>query len=305
VTNSRDDFRLLYSLWCSFCSAKVRISSIFVNFNLNSFSLSCPRFLNSYENAKALTLLQQNKISLLEGRGVQSIMNTNYINATLTKEQETTAFTFAAQLLHIQDVSPSSFEENAVCLNRAETPLQSHPTYITMDGYGNNLKHPLWGNSETKFGRFGPKNFADGVGTIRKTDRLNSYLPAPRELVTKVLKKAKRKARTSKFLNSFWLQLYAALSHDVGHTASMVPAINPNNRVICCSAGNKEMLPRPVRHPGCAPIAIPKDDEFFQSAGVKCQNFVRAQQYSSPTTTEFSKLNQIAIVQVLSKILFR
>jgi hypothetical protein len=225
-----------------------------------------------------------------EAKGASMPLNVGYVNTTLTAEQEANAFTTTAQLFVREGLSLDSFQENAVCLNRVEVPLTTRPNYQSMDGYGNNLKHPFWGASETPFGRFGPKNYADNAGTIKRTERFSRHLPEPRQVVDDVLIKAKKAKRTKNVLNSMWLHFLIAISHDCGHTASVTASTNPAQRVSCCTPGNQAILPRSVRHPACAPIAIAKDDSFYNVSGIRCQTFVRSQQVSSPSGVSYGEI---------------
>lgn len=226
---------------------------------------------------------------IVESKGIAPILNVGYLNTTLTSSQEAEAFALTAKLFISRNgASLTSFQDYAACLNRVETSVSSYPQYRTMDGFGNNLKHPYWGASETPFGRFGPKNYADGVFTMRKSDRVSQYLPSPREIVAKILKKAPKAKRTSRITNSLLLQFLVAFSHDAGH--SLPVAANDGSRIGCCLKDNKGILPRQARNSACIPIPIPKDDAFYNASGTRCTSVVRSQTVSTPSGVQVGKI---------------
>jgi Animal haem peroxidase len=172
------------------------------------------------------------------------------------------------------------------------SPSSPRPKYRSIDGFGNNLEHPYWGAVDTSFGRFGPKTFADGVNLIRKSDRTYQYLPSPREIVEKVLKVAKKTPRTSNISNSLLIQFLAFIAVD---TSDSLPS-GKERQIPCCSAGNKAILPRKVRHSSCAPISISKDDSFYNSFDVRCTRFIRSQLVSSPSGVQFGEINETELI---------
>lgn len=230
---------------------------------------------------------------IVEFGGMQPVLSVGYSNSTLTPEQEADAFTVVAGMTIRDGGSLASFQDNAVCLNRVETAVASRPKYQSMDGYGNNLAHPFWGNAETPFGRFGPKNYADGIHSLRKSDRTSLDLPSPREIVDKVLNKVKITQRTSKKLNSLFLQLIVALAHDVGHFSPVDP-LNKAQRIGCCLPGNKAEIPGHSRHSACIPIEVPKDDEFYKKSETTCIGLVRSQMVSTPSGVQFGEIKNKA-----------
>jgi Animal haem peroxidase len=227
---------------------------------------------------------------ILESKGIPSTLNVGYVNSTLATSQEADAFTLAARFSIVRDGSNASlFQDNSVCLNRQETSITFRPKYRSMDGSSNNLKHPSLGAAETAFGRFGPKTYADGVYTVRKSDRVSQYLPSPREIVENVLKKALKVPKTKNISNTLLISFLVYIANDLGHSAPVAPN-DPTQRISCCTAGNKAVLPRSIRHASCIPIMIPKDDKFYNASGVRCSSLVRAQLVSSPSSVQFGKL---------------
>jgi hypothetical protein len=245
-------------------------------------------FFSYFDNAKAINSLMEGQSLILDSKGVKPTLYVGYVNRTLTPEQEANAFTVTSQLFVREGLSLSSFEEYASCLNRSASSLTSRPTYQSFDGFANNLNHPFWGAAETPFGRLGPKNYADGVGVIRRTELFSQALPQARKIVDDVLIKAKKAERIKNPLNSMWLQFLVGLANDLGHTAA-VASQTPGEKINCCTAGNQAMLPRFVSNPACKPIAISKTDRCYKKSGIKCQSFVRAQQVSTPSGVDFGE----------------
>ena len=182
----------------------------------------------------------------------------------------------------------ATFGSNAKCLRRSEKEIKKQPKYRAINAYGNNLKHPHWGTPGMPFGRQAPKNYDDGVSSIRKSVT-GSELPNPRELVTKVLLKAYKVTRTAKEQNFFSVLNALYLTHDMAHS-SPVEAFDNCQEIRCCSSGNKKVLDPSVSHSACLPISISQDDEFYSKAGVGCLNMVRSESASAPTTVEHGEI---------------
>jgi Animal haem peroxidase len=245
------------------------------------------------EDARAIVGLSNAHNLLLESKIVLQSVNVCYVNSSLNREQEGEVFTVAAMLSILRDdLDITSFQENAICLNRSEASLQSHLKYRSMDGFGNNLKHPYWGVANTPFGRFGPKTYADKIHTIRKGFRVSQELPNPREIVEKVLKQAKKTPRTSNILNTMLVAFIVYVPIDIGH--SVPTETSSNTRINCCSVGNKNVLSPSVRHSSCMPLSIPKEDLFYKASGVGCLSHVRSQLASTQSEVQFGKLLRVS-----------
>lgn len=198
-------------------------------------------------------------------------------------------FNTAARLMSERD--PEAFANlsgNAKCLGRFEKEIKTQPKYRSINGYGNNLKNPRWGTPGMPFGRQGPKNYDDGVSSIRKSV-LGAELPNPRELVTQLLLKAYKVTRTAKAQNFFSVLNALYLTHDMAHSAP-VEAFDKCKEIRCCSSGNKKVLDPSVSHSACLPISISQDDEFYSKAGVGCLNMVRSESASAPTTIQTGEI---------------
>jgi Animal haem peroxidase len=183
----------------------------------------------------------------------------------------------------------ASFENNAKCVGRSNKPLKSHPKYRAINGFGNNLKNPLWGAAGTPFGRFGAKNYNDGVYSIRKSVTGND-LPNARKLVQEVLMKANKYPRVKTDPNELINFFVLTITHDM---AFQVPyeAFDNCKDIRCCTKGNKNVLSKELQSSSCLPIIITDDDSFYKDAGVKCLNMVRSETISSPSTIQHGEIH--------------
>ena len=101
----------------------------------------------------------------------------------------------------------------------------------SIDGTGNNLKHPQWGAKDIPLVRRAKANYADGVSQPVE------YLPNPREISNSIGALDGEVPTNSKGLTLAFVTWGQFISHDMDHT----------------DAGKEESLPIPV----------PEDDEFF------------------------------------------
>ena len=198
-------------------------------------------------------------------------------------------FNTAARLVSDRNKSELNLFKNfAECLGRSETELSSRPKYRTINGYGNNLKHPFWGTPGTPFARFGPKNYDDEIHSIRKSVS-GSELPNPRRIVQEILLKAQKNPRTSDTPNSLLNLLVLYVTHDLAHQVP-VEAFDSQEKIRCCSGGNKNVLPPSLSHSSCLPVAVGKNDPFYGPADVRCLNFVRSELSTSPSRTQYGEI---------------
>jgi peroxidase len=199
----------------------------------------------------------------------------------------------AARLMANRDPAAfAQFSSNAKCLKRAESEITQQSKYRSFDGYGNNLKHPFWGRANTEFGRFAPKNYDDGISSVRRSVS-GEELPSPRKIVVDVLEKAEKPQVYAEAQNILFIIDALYIVHDMGHQVP-VEAVNNCEEISCCSRGNKKVLDPSVSHSACLPIPISKEDKFYGPAGVGCMNMVRSESVSSPTTIQTGEvLNQV------------
>jgi peroxidase len=249
----------------------------------------------AYDDARSLIRMQRLRERILQHAGMlmdendigyslkrDGGSNNNKFNLRMADESNVYVFTETAKLFADRNSSDlSSFEDHASCLGRSEISLNSHPKYRSIDGYGNNLKHPHWGTPGTSFGRFSPKAYDDGIHSIRKSVN-GSDLPNPRFLVQNILLNAEKTPRNQNTPNQLINFLVLYLSHDLAHQ-SPIQAFDSPAEVRCCSKENFQVLPSSLSHSACLPIAIGVEDSFYKSANVRCLNFVRAQLATSPS----------------------
>lgn len=151
-----------------------------------------------------------------------------------------------------------------------------HLKYRAIDGRGNNLKHPEWGAAGTPFARFGPKNYDDGIYTIKRSVA-GSDLPNPRLLVQELLLKAIRSPPPKVKYNLMALLIILFVTHDLHYQVPMQTQYNRRADIACCSKGNRDVLPPDLSNTACLPIEISKNDPFYKKGNVGCLNMVRSQ----------------------------
>ena len=153
----------------------------------------------------------------------------------------------AARLM--SDMDPegfASFGSNAKCLRRFDKEIKKQPKYRSINAYGNNLKRPYLGTPGTPYGRQAPKNYDDGVSSIRKSVT-GSELPNPRKLLTEILLKAEIPKRTLDKPVLFFMLNDLYISHDQAQQTP-VEAFENCKEIRCCSSGNKKVLDPSVSH---------------------------------------------------------
>lgn len=175
------------------------------------------------------------------------------------------------------NVSSSIYENiSKRCTNKViNKSIEWHFKYRSIDGRGNNLKNPEWGAAGTPFSRYGPKNYEDGIYSIRKSVT-GSDLPNARLLVQKVLLKAVRSPPPKVQYNLMGLLIILFATHDL-HYQSPIPTQCGKYEIRCCSRERREVLPTALSNSACLPIAIPSTDPFYKNANIGCLNMVRAQ----------------------------
>lgn len=128
--------------------------------------------------------------------------------------------TVTAQLYQTEQNLPSDefgkLAKQCMWKEMMEKPkIEIHSKYRSIDGRGNNKNHPEWGASDTPFGRFGSKNYDDGIYRIKKSVVDGSELPSPRLLVKELLTKATRSAPPPETYNLMAILLVLFVTHDV------------------------------------------------------------------------------------------
>jgi Animal haem peroxidase len=273
-------------------------------FRCNFSNFSCKSFLEIVNTAKTIAALREQTERNLQlngyvleendlgffGRPKNIFANGGSCDAS-TKQAN--VLNIAAKLIADRNHSTLNYFENfASCLSRSERQLGWRPKYRSINGYGNNLKHPHWGTPGMPFGRLTTRNYDDGVSSIRKSVT-GSDLPSPRKLVLDVMLKVEKYPRTKRTPTYLVVLLILYISHDLAHTVP-VEAFNNGEKIRCCESGNKGVLPPSLSHSACLPISVSKNDPFYRDAGIRCLPMVRSEPASSPSTIQFGEIKNMA-----------
>nr|CAD7425233.1 unnamed protein product [Timema monikensis] len=151
------------------------------------------------------------------------------------------------------------------CPLEVDFPCQPRK-YRAYSGHCNNVQSPHWGTANTRYLRFLPPRYEDGVGVPR-----SQGLPSPREVSLAVHRDADLPHAHLMALTAVWGEFVA---HDVAHTPQMSGF--DGSRLKCCSVNFSDF------HPECFPIRLPERDPVHGRAGDKCQEYSRSA--SAPRT---------------------
>lgn len=140
--------------------------------------------------------------------------------------------------------------------------------YRSNDGTCNNLKHTLYGKSETAFQRILPAKYDDGIRAVRQRSVTGTPLPNPRTISRSVLTDNDKPHPQFTLSVMQWGQI---IDHDLAHTP--FASFDNNEGKECCKNGK---LVTPQLLEDCWPIEIPTDDEFYHKRHIGCMNFIRS-----------------------------
>jgi peroxidase len=268
--------------------------------NLRAFR-SCPYFNKKLNAGRKLEKLKHSLNVLLEeeefiqddedlGYARTEIVPCRHSSNTFWHDRKDgDLYTSTARLMSDVDLNElKSFGSYYKCLGKWHRDPKTRPKYRPINGYGNNLKNPYWGSTGAAFGRFGPKNYDDGVHLVKKS------LPNPRKLVQNILMKAETKGRLTKIPNdmSNFAGLY--ITHDMAGQQNEKLPHDKCEDMRCCIRENKGILPNSLRNSACLPIPIPDDDPFYSQYEVKCLNFIRSEKTSQPSWIQFGEIKNKA-----------
>uniref|UniRef100_T1IHP0 Peroxidase n=1 Tax=Strigamia maritima TaxID=126957 RepID=T1IHP0_STRMM len=149
------------------------------------------------------------------------------------------------------------------CPIEVDFPCQPR-RYRAFSGYCNNVQNPKWGNANTKFLRFLPADYANGVSSLRGSSTGNP-LPSARDVSARVHLDSGTPHTHVTSLLAVWLQF---ISHDIAHISQAVGI--RGRRLKCCNVEPDEL------HPECAPITISNTDPFYGPLGVTCLDYIRS-----------------------------
>nr|CAH0106290.1 unnamed protein product [Daphnia galeata] len=172
----------------------------------------------------------------------------------LTKEQ----ITFA---LPTMDVRNTVLADQ--CPLEVDFPCQPRK-YRAYNGYCNNVQNPRWGNANTRYLRFLPPDYSDGVSIPRQAND-GTFLPSARDISLAVHKDVDNPHLHLTAMAAIWGQL---VHNDISHTPQMAGFLG--QRLRCCGVNLHEF------HPECYPIRLPDSDPVNGQINIKCQEYVRS-----------------------------
>ncbi|KAG7159967.1 Chorion peroxidase-like 3 [Homarus americanus] len=149
------------------------------------------------------------------------------------------------------------------CPVEVDFPCQPRK-YRAFNGYCNNVQNPKWGNAITRYLRFLPANYGDGVSVPRQASS-GEFLPSARSVSLAI---HRHHDTPHKFMTAIAAVFGQFLSHDLTHTPQMAGYIG--QRLRCCGVNFSDF------HPECYPIRIPDDDPVYGPLRQKCQEYVRS-----------------------------
>jgi len=148
--------------------------------------------------------------------------------------------------------------------------------FRAFSGHCNNVQRPLWGAANTRYSRFLPAQYEDGVSlprgsslppssTLKNDVEVQPRLPSARAVSLAVHRDANRPHKYVRAIAAVWGEL---MSFDIAHTPRM--AGFEGGRLKCCGVHFDDF------HPECFPIRIPDQDPIFGPTGEQCQEYVRS-----------------------------
>jgi len=168
------------------------------------------------------------------------------------------------------DVSATALSE--VCPATMELPCEPHK-YRALNGHCNNVQNPHWGTAGSRYVRFLPPDYADGISLPRGTilTKNNRGLPSAREVSLAV-------HSSVDVPHSHLVSLFPVWAQFIAHDISLTPQMTGFNgeRLKCCGIDFSDF------HPECFPIRLPDNDPVFGPTRQRCQEYTRSA--STPRT---------------------
>ncbi|CAG0880270.1 unnamed protein product [Cyprideis torosa] len=149
------------------------------------------------------------------------------------------------------------------CPVQVDFPCQPRK-YRAYNGYCNNVQNPRWGNANTRYLRFLPPNYADGVSTPRQADT-GDFLASARDVSLVLHRDVDQPHPHMTALSAIWSEF---LTHDITHTPHMAGFLG--QRLRCCG------IKFEFFHPECYPIRIPDNDPVYSKINERCQEYTRS-----------------------------
>lgn len=140
--------------------------------------------------------------------------------------------------------------------------------YRTIDGSCNNIKNPLWGLTNTNYGRLVTAKYADGIHQppISVTGK---PLPPSRLLSVVLFPDVDVPDPQWTLAAMQWGQI---ITHDMSIAAGTTQS-HPHPTQ-CCSNDGRDAFAAEA-NPSCFPIIVPLEDPLSKKFGQRCMNFVR------------------------------
>ncbi|KAK4296820.1 hypothetical protein Pmani_030713 [Petrolisthes manimaculis] len=149
------------------------------------------------------------------------------------------------------------------CPVEVDFPCQPRK-YRAFNGYCNNVQNPKWGNAITRYLRFLPANYGDGVSIPRQKND-GQYLPSARVVSLTI---HRDHDTPHKYMTAIAAVYGQFLAHDLAHTPQMAGYMG--QRLRCCGVNLSDF------HPECYPIRVPEDDPVYGPLNQQCQEYVRS-----------------------------
>ncbi|XP_076035339.1 salivary peroxidase/catechol oxidase-like [Oratosquilla oratoria] len=149
------------------------------------------------------------------------------------------------------------------CPVEVDFPCQPRK-FRAFNGYCNNVQNPKWGNANTRFLRFLPANYGDGVSVPRQAVS-GDFLPSARVISLTI---HGDEDASHKYMTAVASAFGEFLTHDLSHTPQMAGYIG--QRLRCCGVNFNDF------HPECYPIRLPDNDPIYSPLKERCQEYVRS-----------------------------
>lgn len=220
----------------------------------------------------------------------RALLAPNMINFATNDSRDAEIFTKMARILQASNqFDVKVFKDQCFkCLDRSLVNPKSRPQFRPIDGSGVHTKKSSWGAAGSPFGRFGKKNYADDIYSIRRSFWSDNELPGARQLVENVLKLAKKIRRTSNIPNTLAMAFFFFITHDIGFQTP-VETFNPADKIRCCKTGNTFVLAPEFSHSACSALKISDSDNFYSPHEIECLSFVRSQISTSNFEAQIGK----------------
>lgn len=191
------------------------------------------------ETQQAIEFLMPSQSSRAEGDGARDV----------NPETSPQGSSFLLDSLNSQPVQTAS-------QSQAEFSAESTLEFRSIDGFGNNLNQPLWGQADTQLLRLTVPAYEDGVAAPRGGDP--SSLPSPRAISNAIASQTENIPNSINVSDWFW-QWGQFLDHDLDLTEAAEP-------------------PEPFN------IPVPTGDPFFDPFGTGNQEIELNRSIFDPTT---------------------